>query len=414
MQNTNSWFVQDFLSHFRRVFRAFRYDHDTMPTMSSQNRYYAIVIPGLESLAAQELTKLSAHDIHIDEGGVGFSGSWETLYRVNLRSRLITRVLLRLAKFSSMNIQSLAWHVSSIDWSQYLHATDDVHVAVTAHQSKLMHTGMIAEHVKKAVSDSLSKTKSDSAITSRQGIYVRIQQNHCTVALDTSGARLDQRGYRQKTVQAPVRETIASGVLQWMKWQAHQPLYVPMCGSGTIAIEAACMAAKQAPSLEHDFPFKLWPVFYLKRWKKVLGRAEKMLQLPVHSKILASDISDTAVAACKHNMQQAGMDALIDVYRQDLFDTSKKTIQRLDIIDKDADTAGLMICNPPYGLRLRSDKESVYRKLGKLVRNHFSAWEVAVFVPDQVCMKAMGLSPKKRLRLRHGGRWLEVLHVSGN
>jgi len=379
---------------------------------------YAVVIPGMEALAVAELNNLSAHAMQIEEGGVKFSGTWETLFRVNLRARLITRVLLRVGKFQADNPEKLATSVQKLNWSQFIRPGDEVQIEVSTHRSRLRHTELIAQTIRQGIAHAISKKV--VAAGNLQRVFVRLVNNRCTISIDTSGERLDRRGYRQQAVEAPVRETIAAAVLAWMDWQPHTPLCNPMCGSGTLAIEAAMLAMKIAPSLSHDFPFIHWPTFKEKLWKRVLDKSSHMQgHIPVS--IMASDQLSKAVTASQHNAALAGVSTAISFEQKNIFDLKSEAWVRTGANTVASDvparnTAGLVVCNPPYGIRLDADAQQLYANIGNWFRFNAKdagavSWEMAIFSPDKACSKALGLKIKRKLRLRHGGRWLDILHV---
>jgi len=381
--------------------------------MRGQYRFYAVVIPGLEKLAADELASLSAINIHAEEGGVGFSGTMDTLFRVNIRARTPTRILLRLAKFSAMGEQTFSHALTGIEWARYLRRRDTVRFHVSLHQSRLKHADVI-EHI---IRESIEKTvwEDEDHITSSlpattfqfQDIYVRLNNNHGTVSLDTSGERLDRRGYRLMTVQAPLRETIAAAVLRWIEWTPDLPLCVPMCGSGTFAIEAAWMATQTAPGSGRHFLFETWPSFREKRWQRTLQKVQNMHKRDRELCIYASDVEGDALRATRANAVKAGVEAHLQVQQHNVFDLRPE-----HCLPVGEHVQGMMICNPPYGLRLKEDHLVFFRKLGILLRTHFFGWDVAIFCPDTACVAALALPIRKTLRLRHGGRWLNVLHVN--
>lgn len=367
--------------------------------MSYPHHFYAIVIPGLEATAAKELEELSAHEIRIDSGGVHFAGTMETMFRVNLRSRCITRVLLRLKRFTAMTLDGLRNRVEQIEWGQFLNRQSAITVHASCHSSRLMHTAKIENEICEAVRK--AGFFSDSG-DSEQQIFIRIENNRCLLSIDTSGERLDRRGYRLEGGKAPVRETLAAGVLQWMKWKPDETLLVPMCGSGTFAIEAAMMGAKQAPGMTHEFPFLAWPQLKKKGWERVSKRTQAMMRDDASSlSIYASDINPDAVETAARNADRAGVRKLIHMEQKDLKELNSP---------EDAHS-GLIVCNPPYGQRIDTNVYALYAALGRMYKKDFSDWRMVVFSPDHRCEKHLGLSVKRRLKIKHGGKWINILHI---
>jgi len=367
--------------------------------MSYPHRFYAVVIPGLEAIAAAELAGLSAHEIKPDHGGVHFSGTMETMFRVNLRSRTITRVLLRLKRFTAMTLSEIKAHSEQIEWAHYFSGDSSVSVHASCHKSKLMHTRKLEDEISSVIEKlGFSNKEGDSS----QQVFIRIENNRCLMSIDTSGERLDRRGYRLESGKAPVRETLASGVLQWMKWSPEEPLVVPMCGSGTLAIEAALAATKRASGLTHEFPFLRWPQLKQRAWKKVKDKSVSMAEEAFDDlSIYASDLHPAAISITGNNAQRAGVDALIHIEQRDVKALANPADAR----------TGVIICNPPYGDRIDADIRGIYAALGKVFKERFDGWRMAVFSPELECEKALGLSVKKRLKIKHGGKWIHILDV---
>jgi len=365
--------------------------------MSYPHQFYAVVTPGLEEIAARELETLSAHEIHIEEGGVSFSGTMETMFRVNLRSRTITRLLLRLGRFTATEFHELEHHIAAIDWSNHLDAESAISVHASCHASKLIHSGRVEE----TIANTLRKKGLGTWPSGKeQNVHIRIQNNRCRVSIDTSGERLDRRGYRLESGKAPVRETLAAAVLQWTEWSPDEPLLVPMCGSGTFAIEAAMLALKSAPGLSHDFPFLTWPALKRKAWERVRSRTEAMSAADKGALLIhASDINPDAVAIARRNAERAGIENAIGFDQKDA----------REIRAPEAAGRGVIIFNPPYGRRIDTNVRRLYAGLGELCRGEFDGWRAVVFSPDRACEKALAMKVRSRLRVKHGGSWIDIL-----
>jgi len=361
---------------------------------------YAVVAPGLEAIAADELRELAAHDIEAGEGGVTFRSTMDGLFRINLRSRVCTRILIRLASFRAMSFPELYNRSKKVAWEQYIGADTSVSVRVSCSHSKLMHSGRAEMAISDAIADRLGVHAQGAA--HEQQVLLRIENNQCTISLDTSGERLDRRGYRIHSGKAPVRETIAAGILRWMDWRPDEPLLSPMCGSGTFAIEAAWMAQKRASGFNHDFAFIHWPSLKEKRWQRALEKTRAM-QSGHAACIMASELDAGILKQAQDNAVQAGVADLI-------------AFQRLDVrkmtIPEQITEPGMIICNPPYGDRVKGDSKALYASLGAVFSQHFSGWRMAVMVPDQACEKALGLKVRGRLKIKHGGKWVHVLRLN--
>ncbi len=370
---------------------------------------YAVVVPGLETMAGDELNELAAHDVKVEEGGVSFTTTMDGLFRINLRSRIVTRVLIRLTSFRAMSFPELYNKSRKVAWEHYIGSQISVSVRASCKASKLMHSGRAEQAVSDAVRDRLGmQPQKDAAgaidahnMDNEQQILLRIENNQCTISLDTSGERLDRRGYRLHSGKAPVRETIAAAMLRWMEWGIDEPLLSPMCGSGTFAIEAAWMAEKRAPGLNHAFPFIHWPIFKQKRWHRAVDKARAM-QFSSPARIIASELDAGILKQARENAALAGVG---DVISFEQLDVCRLTVP------ENISAPGLIVCNPPYGDRVKVDVKSLYKTLGAVFSQQFPGWRMAVMVPDQICENALGLKVKERFKIKHGGRWVHVLHV---
>lgn len=374
--------------------------------MAQQHKFYAIVLPGLEKLAAAELTSFSAHEIEIEHGGISFSGTIQLLHRVNLRSRTITRVLMRLRTFRSMTLDGLRYDLNKVAWHLFFDEHTDLNVQVITKHSRLNHSDDIAEFVKETVQRALPKLgTSNDTPRHTQSLHIRIDNNRGTLSLDTSGERLDRRGYRLESGKAPLRETLAAGILQWANWQPEQTLLVPMCGSGTFAIEAAMIAKQQTPNLNHDFAILHWPSFNNKDFQKVLARCEGMHK-DVVTHIHASDLHPGATTICQNNAERAGVSALLKIEQLDIH----------HLLPPKSEHGGLLLMNPPYGSRIgeRPVVLSLWSDIGRLIREQFTEdklWKTIIVCPDPACEEALGLTIKRRLHVSHGGRNVVILEI---
>ena len=374
---------------------------EAIPPVEGQFSCFAVVVPGLEKIAEAELNALAVHGVEIVEGGVNFTSSMDALCRVNLRARSITRVLLRLTDFKALSFPELYNKAQKPAWERYIAPDRPVSVKASCHHTRLIHSGRAEQAVVDGITEKLKKADIMLATSGdAQLITLRIENDRCVISIDSSGERLDRRGYRLLSGLAPIRETVAAGILQWMDWKPEQPLLVPMCGSGTFAIEAALMAQGRAAGLNHAFAFLQWPALHQKRWKRVLDKAAGM-QREVSLNIAASDVDEAMLQQAKSNADQAGVG---DVIRFEKLDV--RTLQPL------AGEGGLIVCNPPYGDRIKGDVTALYKDIGKLLKQDaFKGWRMAVIAPDKECEQALGLKAKRRLKVKHGGKWVRVLHL---
>ena len=377
--------------------------------MAKHTLFYAVVLPGLEQLAAAELEALSAHDIEIEHGGVSFSGTTQLMYRVNLRSRVITRVLMRLRSFRNMTLEGLGFEIDKIAWHLFLNESSKVNVSVSTKHSRLNHSEDIADYVSLILKKAMPKIGTSNSALFEQSIHIRIENNRGTISLDTSGERLDRRGYRLESGKAPMRETLAAAMISWSGWQPEQTLLVPMCGSGTLAIEAGLVAKQQAPNLNHDFACLHWHNFKAKDFEKVVERCMCMLknEAPKTANIFASDINAGGVSITQNNAQRADVTAWMDTTVLDVH----------NLVKPDSPTGGVVLLNPPYAQRIgeTASTVSLWSDLGQIMRQQFlsdPAWKVVVICPEQSFEKAMACKVSRRLKVTHGGESVYLLELA--
>lgn len=362
---------------------------------------FAVTLPGLEKIVAEELGLLPVDEIKVDDGGVRFQTTMDGLFRVNLRLRCATRVLIRLAEFRTHSFPELYNKAKKIQWERYISATTRLDVRASCHGTKLLHTGRVELAVTDAIRNkhALPESALKASEMLPQAVLVRMDDDICSISIDTSGERLDRRGYRRHSGKAPLRETIAAAILNWSNWQEGETLLLPMCGSGTFAVEAEWMATHRAPGLDHAFPFKQWPGFKEKRWLRVYAKAEAMRR-DATVKILASDLDREILEQARKNAKVASASRIQFAVQDVLKLTPPAGVE-----------SGLMICNPPYGDRIKGDIKSIYRQLGELYKTSFEGWRMVVIVPDQGCENELNLPVKRRLKIKHGGKWVHILQL---
>jgi len=379
-----------------------------MRGMAQQHHFFAIVLPGLERIATRELEDLSAHNISIEYGGISFTGTMQLLHRVNIRSRVITRVMMRLRTFRSMTLEGLRYDLEKVAWHLFLDEQSQLEVEVHTHRSRLNHSDEIAAFAQQTIQQLLPKIGTGKADTDKkhtQTLHIRLDNNRGTLSLDTSGERLDRRGYRLESGKAPIRETLAAAILQWVQWQPEQTLLTPMCGSGTFAIEAAMIATQRAPNLKHDFSCLHWPSFKEKDFSKVVERCKQMIK-DTQPNILASDINESAINITLNNAKRMQLDTLITTSIMDIHQLQKP----------ETSNGGLLLINPPYGMRIGEKQKtlSLWNDIGTRIREQFTddkTWKVAIVCPDSTHEKALKLHIKQRLHVMHGGNQVTILQT---
>ena len=360
-------------------------------------RYFAPCPRGLETALAAELTALGATYVTPAEGGVGCAGPRELAYHANLESRVASRILWQVAHGAYRNADDLYALVKGIDWGRHFTAARTLRVDVTATRSPLTSLEFATLKVKDAVCDRFRADAGKRPSVDKERPDVRVHayltDREATLYLDTSGSALFKRGWRHDVDVAPLRENLAAGVLALSGWVPGTPLLDPMCGAGTIAIEAALVAANIAPGLQRTFGFQKLAWFDGPTWQRIRQRArDRMRPAPAAPSIFASDIDPRAVEQCRRNAVAAGVAAWIDM-------------MDADVLARPAPApSGLLVANPPYGVRLEDDAAlaAFYPKLGDALKQHFAGWTACLLTGDARLAKMIGLKPSKRTPLYNG------------
>jgi len=356
-----------------------------------QMHMFAVTAPGLENVCLQELQQLEFNDSRAVPGGVEFSGGLRELYLANLWLRTATRVLVRVGTFRSRDFPDLFRKTRSLPWGRYLRTGVELSASVTSRHSRLNHTGRIGETVVEAVAKTLGTLDEDSQ-AGAQHLVVRLENDECLLSIDSSGERLHRRGYRLETAHAPLRETLACGILELLGWNGEESLVDPLCGSGTFPIEAALLAANRPPGAERRFAFMDWPHYRAGLWQALLSEAQRE-QKQVSVSLRGADRDPTALEAARRNGERAGVNDEVEWLERDCCDWPLQS------------GSGLVVCNPPYGTRLMDSGglHEFYRRLGDSLQQRFSNWRWAVLCPDAALIQSTGLSLRLVATLSNGG-----------
>jgi len=375
------------------------------------NKYFAICPRGLEELLLEELRAVGGEDLHAIHGGVFFSGEWSVCYRANLESRLATRILKHVVKgpyTSEEDIYRLA--VRQL-WPNHFAVTRTMRVVTTAIKCPLKSLDFVTLRVKDAVCDRFREDKGERPnIDTRHpdvSVHVFLTENECTLYLDTSGQPLWQRGFRKASVDAPLKENLAAGILKMTGWQPGMALVDPMCGSGTFLLEAVQVALDRAPGLDRGFAFELLSSFEAMNWANIRQAAMARVKPVEPMDIRGYDIDETAVRATRRNLQEAGFANAVTVDRADILETQPLT------------ESGIMVTNPPYGERIGEQDELAcfYPQLGSALKKHWAGWNCFFFTADLRLPKLVGLKPSRKTPLFNGPlecRLFEIRMVAGS
>jgi putative N6-adenine-specific DNA methylase len=364
---------------------------------------FAVTAPGLEPLCAAELRVLGI-GAEAEQGGAGWRGDLRSLYRANLELRTASRVIVRAGAFRARTFPELERRSAALPWQQFLRPGGNAALRVTSRKSKLYHTGAIAERVARVLAHSAGIKAGAAAVDDEelpddaQLIVMRFMRDECVISIDSSGARLQQRGYRQAVARAPLRETLAAAMLQASSWGHDQPLLDPLCGSGTIAIEAALRArcippGMASPGLEpRTFAFQSWPGHNAELFDDIVAAARRGVRDRVGAPIIASDRNAGAVAAATSNALRAGVADDISFH-----------VRPLAAVTLPA-AYGHVVTNPPYGVRVGGDESlrPLYRELGGLLRKG-DRWQLTMLSADPHLDAATQLRMTELLRTSNGG-----------
>ena len=341
-------------------------------------------------------------------GGVAFCGGWDDCYRANLWSRTASRILWRIGEFDYRNEHDLYAAVRAIEWPRYFPVERTLRVNVTAQKSPLKSLEFATLRIKDAVCDrfrdALGKRPSVERVNPDVRVHAFLESSRGTLYLDTSGEPLFKRGWRADSAEAPLRENLAAGIVMLSGWKPDEPLLDPMCGGGTLVVEAAAMARAKPPGGRRRFAFDRLSAFRRELWERV--QKEPMGQ-PVAPDLHASDNDPRALNAARRNFAAAGVERWV-------------TIERADVLERAAPApAGVMVMNPPYGERIGAADElaGFYPKLGDALKKKFAGWRCYVFTADLRLPKLIGLAPSARTPLWNGAlecRLYEFKIVSGS
>lgn len=377
--------------------------------MKSDHQFFATCSKGVEDLVQKELESLGIERIKIRTGGVAFSGCVEDAYRACLWSRVASRILLQLKAFEISSDDDLYTEVISIDWSEHFSQDQTLLIDCFSSHSVVSNSHYASLRVKDAIVDQFVQNTTHRPSIDRDDPDIRINlylsDRECLLYLDLSGDALHKRGYRQSAGSAPIRETLAASMLYRAKWPDFYgqglPFYDPMCGSGTIIIEAVMMAANIAPGLLRSrdgrrFGFYRWKGFDSKKWDDILEDAEEKKRTGVRSLpvISGSDNDEKLVGIARNNIKVAGLPSFIKISLQDVTH---------DLIPPVTEK-GLIVTNPPYGKRIGQVQllRTLYHRFGVQLKTHFNGWTAVIITTEQDLARSLGMRAFRKNMLFNG------------
>jgi putative N6-adenine-specific DNA methylase len=372
-------------------------------TATASLRWFAVVAPGLEEAAAREIAALpNVSEVQREDGGVEWSAPAIEGYRANLWLRLPTRVLARLGTVEAREFGHLRRRAAGLDWKRFVPPGASLAVRTSTSRCRLYHTGAIDENVQRAIGDAVKGTRAAAKDEAADvSLLVRGVEDRFTFSVDASGERLHRRGARVEIGAAPLRETLAAGLLALAGWEPGLPLVDPMCGAGTIVIEAATQAIGRAPGIDRAFALESWPLFPREAAAALREEARAGVRPAPQATIAGSDADARAIESARRNAARAEVEAQVTFAVRDVGEARPPSA-----------SPGLVIANPPYGKRLADPRGAVrlYRELGRVLRAHFRGWRFAIVVPRALrdAAGAVRLDFEARHRLRNGGLAIEL------
>lgn len=350
---------------------------------------------GFEEILAKELQVLGAQEVEQGVRMVSFKGDKGFMYKANLSLRTALKILKPIYHFRAFNEQSLYKGIQGIDWSKYLNANQSFVIDVTLHSDHFNHSQFVALKAKDAVVDQFrdryGKRPSIDKDFPDLRINLHIHNDQCSVALDTSGNSLHQRGYKTATNIAPINEVLAAGMLLLSGWDGQGDFIDPMCGSGTILAEAAMIACNIPANINRkEFAFEKWNDWDNDLFDMIVDSLMKKAR-EFHYTIKGYDKAPSAVAKAKDNIYNANLDEYVTINQADFFTTEKETRGPLH-----------MVFNPPYGERLDVDMERFYREIGDTLKQSYPGTNAWFITANMEALKFVGLKPSRKIKLFNG------------
>ena len=359
----------------------------------SKFKIVAKTLAGLENVLADEIRALGAESVLVERRAVSFVGNQEMMYKANFHLRTAIKILKPIAEFEVTNRDELYDHAKEIPWTNYLALGKSFAIDATVQSEMFVNSMFASLRVKDAIADQFreatGKRPSVNSDDPDIRINVHLMNNHCTLSLDSSGESLHKRGYRIGQGEAPINEVLAAGMILLTGWHGEKDFLDPMCGSGTLLIEAAMIAKGIPPGMyRKSFGFEQWPDFDQKLFGEIYnGDYEKEFD----GKIIGSDISPMDIALAKANVKNASLSKVIELQVQDFIKMEPPFAN------------GIIITNPPYGERMKPQSiTELYTSMGNTLKNKFAGFEAWIISSSEDGLKSIGLKPAKKIDLYNG------------
>jgi putative N6-adenine-specific DNA methylase len=365
-----------------------------LETNTEKFRLIAKTFHGLEEVLAEELTNLGAEEVKILKRAVSFVGDKSMMYKANLHLRSAIRVIKPIVKFSASNTDELYEGIYNINWGEFISNKDTIAIDSTVSSDDFKHSKFVTYKIKDAIVDQFyqrtGNRPSVRMVNPTLRINVHIDRNTCTVSLDSSGESLHKRGYRVGETPAPLNEVLAAGMILLSDWDKKSTFIDPMCGSGTLLIEAALIAYNIPPGLyRKEFGFQKWKDYDEDLWDDIYNEET---EVDFEGNIIGADISDRAMKIAEENIRNAGLRRKIKL---------KVTPFQQFLPPNDE---GVLITNPPYGERLKPrDLNGLYEMIGERLKHNFSGYDAWILSYSKECFNSIGLRPSRKITLFNGG-----------
>ena len=362
--------------------------------MEQEFELIAKTFMGLENVLAQELTQLGANNIQIGRRMVAFTGDQEMMYRANFQLRTAIRILKPIAHFKAHSAEDMYDEVRKIDWSQYIEQGKTFSVDSVVYSEEFRNSRFVTYKVKDAIVDQFREatgTRPNISVSNPDiRLNIHIAEDQATLSLDSSGESLHRRGYRQESVEAPLNEVLAAGMILMSGWKADTDFIDPMCGSGTLLIEAALIARNINPGVfRKAFAFEKWPDFNQELFDTIYNDDSQERDFAHH--IYGYDVDMKAVNTARLNVKAAGLSQTITVEQQD-FKDFKKPAEK-----------SIIMTNPPYGERISTpDLLGTYKMIGERLKHEFGGNEAWILSYREECFEQIGLKPSIKIPLYNG------------
>ena len=362
--------------------------------MDPQFDLIAKTFMGLEPVLAKELNQLGADNVQIGRRMVTFTGNKEMMYRANFQLHTAIKILKPIYRFKALSADDVYDAIMKIDWSEYLKPNQTFAVDAVVFSNEFRHSKFVSYKVKDAIVDQFREKTglrpNISVANPDLQLHIHIAEDQCTLCLDSSGESLHRRGYRQESVEAPLNEVLAAGMILMTGWQGECDFIDPMCGSGTLAIEAALIAHNMAPGLfRKEYAFEKWSDFDADLFDSIYNDDSKEREFRHH--IYGYDIDMKAVGTARRNVKAAGLSADITIEQQDFKDFTQPAHK------------SIIVTNPPYGERISTpDLMGTYRMIGERLKHQFIGNDAWILSYREECFEQIGLKPSIKIPLYNG------------